>query len=256
MSQILAYLKFLFGSTNQHGVHSPFIFKFVTQCLYDSTNYQAYKDIKNYRDKLLKTKKTLEVTDFGAGSKIFSSNFRTVSGIAKTSGTSTKKAKLLFKIAKYFKPKSSLELGTSLGIGTFAISKGYSDNEIISIEGCHNISNEAKQHLSLFNAHNIRLKIGSFKKIIPELKGQFFDFIFLDGNHTKEATINNFERILAMVSATSILILDDIYWSQEMTEAWSYIKDHQSVNVTVDCFHFGIVFFRTEQAKEHFKIRV
>jgi hypothetical protein len=41
-----------------------------------------------------------------------------------------------------------------------------------------------------------------------------------------------------------------------MTEAWQYIKNHESVSVTVDCFHLGFVFFRKEQAKEHFKIRL
>ena len=34
------------------------------------------------------------------------------------------------------------------------------------------------------------------------------------------------------------------------------IKKHPKVTVTVDLFYFGIVFFRKEQAKEHFKIRV
>nr|WP_299384287.1 hypothetical protein [Allomuricauda sp.] len=32
--RVLSYLKFLQKSTNEHGVHSPFVFKFVTQCLY------------------------------------------------------------------------------------------------------------------------------------------------------------------------------------------------------------------------------
>jgi len=30
----LAYLKFLLKSTNEHGLHSPFVFKYVTECLY------------------------------------------------------------------------------------------------------------------------------------------------------------------------------------------------------------------------------
>ncbi len=30
-----SYLKFLLKSTNQHGVHSPFVYSFVTRCLYN-----------------------------------------------------------------------------------------------------------------------------------------------------------------------------------------------------------------------------
>ncbi|HMQ44127.1 MAG TPA: class I SAM-dependent methyltransferase, partial [Mariniflexile sp.] len=54
----------------------------------------------------------------------------------------------------------------------------------------------------------------------------------------------------------SVFIFDDIYWSKPMTEAWETIKKHPKVTVTIDTFYWGIVFFRKEQLKEHFVIRV
>ena len=33
--QFKSYLKFLLKSTNEHGVHSPFVYNFVTRCLYN-----------------------------------------------------------------------------------------------------------------------------------------------------------------------------------------------------------------------------
>jgi predicted O-methyltransferase YrrM len=80
--------------------------------------------------------------------------------------------------------------------------------------------------------------------------------IFFDGHHNKEATIQYFELLLPKAHNDSVFVFDDIYWSQEMTEAWEYIKNHSSVSVTVDCFYLGLVFFRKEQVKEHFKIRM
>jgi hypothetical protein len=41
-----------------------------------------------------------------------------------------------------------------------------------------------------------------------------------------------------------------------MEEAWNIIKEHSLVTVTIDVFQWGIVFFRREQPKEHFIIRV
>jgi hypothetical protein len=41
-----------------------------------------------------------------------------------------------------------------------------------------------------------------------------------------------------------------------MSEAWEEIKTHPKVTVTIDTFYWGLVFFRNEQPKEHFKIRV
>jgi len=54
----------------------------------------------------------------------------------------------------------------------------------------------------------------------------------------------------------TILIFDDIYWSQEMTEAWREIYAQPEVTVSIDMYHWGLIFFRKEQRKEHFNIRM
>jgi len=43
--RFVSYLKFLAKSTNQHGVHSPFVFKYVTQCLYSKKRLHRNKSI-------------------------------------------------------------------------------------------------------------------------------------------------------------------------------------------------------------------
>ena len=43
----ISYLKFLIKSTNQHGVHSPFIYNFVTRCLYNKQLVKP-KEFANY----------------------------------------------------------------------------------------------------------------------------------------------------------------------------------------------------------------
>ena len=49
--KLLPYLRFLLKSTNAHGVHSPFVFDYVTQCLYGQKKYSKHKSI----DVLLKS---------------------------------------------------------------------------------------------------------------------------------------------------------------------------------------------------------
>ena len=256
MYQILAYIKFLFSSTNQHGVHSPFIFNFVTKCLYDKTKHDEYSKLIDYRTALLRNNVSIEITDFGSGSRVFKSNTRTTRDIAKKSGTPLKRAKLLYRLVTYFKPKHTLELGTSLGIATHAMALGNSVNEITSIEGCPNTSLYAKQQLSNFKAEHVTVETGEFKIVLPQLKEKNYDLIFFDGHHSKEATIQYFETLLPRAHNETVFVFDDIYWSKGMTEAWEYIKNHNSVTVTADCFYLGFVFFRKEQLKEHFKIRV
>ena len=121
---IKSYLKFLWNSKNEHGVHSPFVFDLVTKCFYDKKKHPEYRVLKEYRDSLLQNKNFIEVEDFGAGSKVFKSNRRQIAQIAKTAGITSKRAELLFRVVNYFNPENVLEIGTSLGLATSAIASG------------------------------------------------------------------------------------------------------------------------------------
>ncbi|MGB5420295.1 O-methyltransferase [Algibacter sp.] len=254
--QVFQYIKFLFKSSNQHGVHSPFVFDLVSKCFYDKTNYESYHAILEYRKSLLNNNSELSIEDLGAGSQVMSQQKRLVSNIAKNAGTTTKRAKLLFRLTNYFKPKNVLELGTSLGIATHAISLGNIEANITSVEGCKETSAFSKTQLIKFRVENVSLIKGNFNNEIEKLSSNSYDLIFFDGNHQKEATLKYFETLLKTATNESVFIFDDIYWSKGMTEAWNIIKAHPKVTVTIDTFFWGFVFFRSEQVKEHFTIRV
>lgn len=256
MYQIKQYIKFLLKSTNQHGVHSPFVYQFVTKCLYDKKKYDAYKKLQNYRKTLKNSKAELDITDLGEGSKTLGNEVRKVSQMVSTSSSTKKEARLLYRVAKYFKLSSVLELGTSLGVGTYAFALANENSKIITIEGCKNTSNFTQSQFQDLGIDNVYFNIGTFSFEIEKLEQKHFDCIYFDGHHNKEATIQYFEALLPKAHNDSIFIFDDIYWSKEMTEAWDYIKAHKAVTVTVDCFHLGFIFFRKEQAKEHFRIRL
>src|SRR5689334_14628059 len=136
LHNIKSYLKFLWDSKNEHGVHSPFVFDLVTKCFYDKKRKPEYSILKNYRNSLLQNKNTIEVTDFGAGSRVFKSNTRQISKIAQTAGITPKRAKLLYRVVHYFQPSVILEIGTSLGLATSALSLGNPEGKTITLEGC------------------------------------------------------------------------------------------------------------------------
>ncbi len=255
--QIISYLKFLWKSKNEHAVHSPFVFDLVTKCFYDKTNYPEYSILKSYRKSLLANKNFVEVTDFGAGSRVFKSNKRQISKIAKTAGISSKRAELLFRIVKYFEPENILEIGTSLGLATSALALGNKNAKIISLEGCPNTLNQCQLQLQKFNLNNVDLINVEFSKYLAQVPPLGVrGLIYLDGNHSQAATLEYFELLLPTITNNSIWIFDDIHWSREMENAWEIIKNHPKVKVSIDTFQWGIVFFRSEQEKEHFVIRV
>lgn len=253
---IIAYLKFWLRSKNQHGVQSPFVYDLVTKCFYDRKKKAIYSPLKAYRNYLLSNRTKINVTDLGVGSRVKKGHTRSVSELAKNAGTTRYRAKLLSRFAHYFQFKNSLELGTSLGIGTQALHLGHPAGKITTIEGCPAIAAFTEQTFEQFGLKNVTLLTGDFNDVTKTLTKNTYDFIYFDGNHQKEATLNYFETLLPTATNDSVFIFDDIYWSKGMTEAWTLIKQHPKVTVTIDTFFWGIVFFRKEQAKEHFTIRV
>lgn len=258
---IKSYFNFLLNSTNAHGVHSPFVFDLVTKCFYDNTDYAEYSVLNRYRQALLSDTTSISVTDFGAGSRVFKSNSRSVSQIAKTAGITPARARLLFRIVQYLKPESILEIGTSVGLATSALSLGNLKGNIITLEGCAQTASVAKRQFDTFDLENIELVVTEFNAFLDS--GQTahnqcadFDLIYLDGNHTKKATLEYFQKLLPTATNDSCWIFDDIHWSAEMEEAWDVIKKHPKVTVTIDTYQWGFVFFRKEQNKEDFVIRI
>jgi predicted O-methyltransferase YrrM len=225
--------------------------------LYQKAPLQEFDALETYRKQLRENQEVIEVTDFGAGSRIFKSNRRRVSDIAKHAGISKKRSRLLLRLIQYFQFENVLELGTSLGMSTAAMALGNPKSTIISLEGCPETAKVAQQMLDDFQLKNISMEVGNFKETMPKvLKNQVFDCIYFDGNHSKEATLKYFETCLPHVHNDSLLLFDDIHWSKDMEAAWETIKNHPKVQVTIDTYQWGFVFLRKEQQKEHFTIRV
>ena len=161
--RLLAYINYLIRSKNQHGIHSPFVFDFVTKGL-----YQRQKNQRNLN---------LNFSDLAF---------------------SKAEEKLLIKILNYFQ-----------------------------------IEDE-------------------FNKIINSTKtsGDNYKILFYN-------SLNNFNiDYLKPYSSVEILIIRRIHQSKESEEKWQEIINFKSARVTMDLFYFGLVFFRKEQRKEHFIIRV
>lgn len=162
MSKLKPYIKFLLASTNAHGVHSPFVFKLITQCFYINQEQE-----------------------------------------------------LLSRLLLYFNPYTIIVKD---------------DNEVTE---------------------------NTIRKINPQSvinKQENFDFAIINYEQ-KDKTLHEFEKLLPYIQNDSIIVLNHIYSSQEMSEAWTIIKANPQVRVSIDTFTCGLIFFRKEQPKEHFIIR-
>lgn len=255
------YLSFYLRSNSGtgHGIHSPFVYKFVRDVLGDKALYSDYKIAKQFREELLIDHSLLSIVELGAGSSTAPGRTtRSVSDLALRVAKPVRTGRLLYRLARYYKPDYIVELGTSLGLSTAWLSLARPSASIFTIEGNGAVAIKAQSHFDRWGLSNIHLITDSFESALPPLLDQLprVDLAFLDGNHQQQPTLDYFERLLAKKHSDSVFLVDDIYWSQGMKAAWQTIKQHPEVRCTIDLFQFGVVFFK-EEFKEvrHFSIR-
>lgn len=252
---IYQYFYHFFTAKNSrgHGVHSPFLYSFTQEVIYEKNPFYAFSSIEERRAELHRDNRVLNITDFGAGNKTQA----TVSRIASTSLKSKKWGQLIFRAVNFLKAETALELGTSLGISAAYMASVNSGIRCITLEGSTEIANVAQAGFKKLNLQNIQILTGNINETLSQALFDLrnVDFVFFDANHRQEPTLNYFYQCLQYITENSVFIFDDIYWSKEMTRAWQTIKQEKQVTATIDLFHIGIVFFNKSLPKKNYKMR-
>ena len=283
------FIGFYFRAKTQYNVHSPFVFEFVQNVLEDDRVFYVFPETNILRGELLASKETIEVEDFGAGSVVDGlKKTRKISSIAGSALSPAFQCQWLFRIAELYKPLTVIELGTSLGISTLHLAEAAPRTaKILTLEGSTEIAKLARRNFDWFYdtfrktglKHNdpsvlnfdkyarnfstefeknkIEIVVGRFEDTLPEVLKNLnqLDLAFIDGNHRRVPTLDYFEKCLEKAHHNTVLIFDDVHWSEDMEAAWADIKAHPRVRLTIDLFWCGIVFFRNEnREKEHFDL--
>ena len=144
-------------------------------------------------------------------------------------------------------------MGTSIGIGSLHLHLGYPSAHITSVEGCQETFNLAKQNLE---STNIELINSTFYDYIKSLNEESFDLIFIDGHHDGEALKYYLKLLSDYIHNDTIVVLDDIRWSNSMYNAWNKIKLEKKYHLSMDFFRMGVLMKRPQQEKEHFILKL
>ncbi|MEW5845369.1 MAG: class I SAM-dependent methyltransferase [Bacteroidota bacterium] len=241
-----------------YGIHSPFVFELYTNVIAGNKKEKVFESIEAYRKEMLSCdigiirKSVAESLNGG-----FRGELVKLSRIAQRVSVPPHLGKLLYRLVNHFHPHVMLELGTSVGISSMYMAQANPNGTLYTIEGDEAVFGIAQKRFQEMNLPNIKPICGTFETELPHLAKEVsnFDFVFIDGDHNGTKLLQYFDVILPKLNANSIVVVDDIRWSEDMEEAWMEMKANRQVSISIDLFRCGILVFRQGIAKQHFMLR-
>lgn len=154
--------------------------------------------------------------------------------------------RLLYHLMRAFRPGRVLELGTYIGISAAYLAVGLTHGgggTLTTIEASPIRVDIARRHFEELSLGSIETVTGHFDEVLPAVVDRLgvIDAAFVDGNHQRDATLAYFDRISAHLSPGGLVILDDIRWSEGMTQAWETISHSPTVAHDVDLGRTGLI---------------
>ncbi len=192
---VVAYLRHLLTarSTAGHGVHSPYIYDFLTKVVRNRTDVKIVSQVESLRRAMLSDKRSIMVTDLGAGSVTRAGGERRVAGDSQDGGAAGEGGRTACEDGGCFDRAVSssawdtgsafqdtgsasrgtgiiLELGTSLGISTLALALAAPERRVITVEGCPALAAIARENLQRYGAANAEVMTMEFSAALESLR--------------------------------------------------------------------------------------
>jgi predicted O-methyltransferase YrrM len=226
--------------------------RFIGEVLENTQSHPEFKRIEAARDVLLKNKQRIAFVDHGAGSKKGNAGQKTISEIAQAALSTPRQCRQMFYLVQYCQAKKVVELGTSLGISTAYLSLAQ-PSKVIGLEGDAAVAKEAQKLLQKLNCTPAEIRQGTFAQNLPQAlaDAKAVDLVYIDGHHTYAATLEYTQMILAYAHGRTVLVYDDINWSEEMRQAWQAVKDLPAVKWSLRTFNQGFVFLGGSTADDN-----
>lgn len=229
-------------------VHSPYISALILALKkpLSQDQYANIQIVETERKKLLADHSKITLEPMGAGSRLKENNEITVRELASRSLSTPRQCLMYFKLINWLKPTTLLELGTSLGVSTLYHHLAAPDAHLISIEGRGPVHRIARKIIDRNQVRgNIELLEGLFDDHLERVLTSIgkVDYVFIDGDHKGSSLIRYIRQILSYLDDESVIVVHDVYWSDDMLKAWKEIIDWPEVKASLDTYEMGILLF-------------
>lgn len=167
--------------------------------------------------------------------------------ITRLASKGPRSAAILFSLVRSFEPQGAVELGTCVGISCAyqaAALRLNGSGRLWSFDASRARAAVARRVLEELDLQaTTTIVTGRFQETLePTLRSVDvpIGYAFVDGHHDELATWQYFEQLLIRATPDTVVVLDDIHWSDGMERAWTRIARDERVGVTVDIGEMAI----------------
>ncbi|MBC7450192.1 MAG: class I SAM-dependent methyltransferase [Cytophagales bacterium] len=254
--RLFQFIKHYISGGNEHSIHSPFVYGIYTRII-QNHGLPVYEIVDQHYFELIENEHFIENINPGAGTSMVSAKKIRVKQLARDSIKQLPWRQLICRLTHERDPKVIIELGTSFGVTTAYLALTCPDAKVYTFEANPVLAQLARTLFQESGIHNIEIIEGNIDHtLVPFLRSiGKVDVAYIDANHRFRPSIRYAEHLMDHVHEKSLLILDDLYWSYEMTKAWKGLCHKKKVTASIDLWQIGLMYFRKEQVKENFKLR-
>lgn len=210
------------------------------------------------RARLRQSGESVEVVDYGAGTRGDKPPVRGVAEIYRRAATGPAWGRFLFGLARGLRPRRVLELGTNLGVGAAHLAaalaldeaEGAPHGRLVTLEGAPALAARAAGHLARLghgvgddDACRVRVVVGPFAETLPRVAAEEgpFDLVFVDGHHEAEAALAYLATLRGHLADGALVVLDDVEPGRPVREAWNRLRAEAPAEPTFYAGKYGLL---------------
>jgi hypothetical protein len=223
------------------GIHSPFLYRFISFVLEEKKPYYCFNQIENLRQELY----------FRNGPQRNRSKSRRWHKKDALCGQT------IFRIIQDAQFSTLLEIGITEGMLTHYMALGNPKARCISLTRSAELAAKAAEQFTEQEISQVELKVlkpGESPLTYINSIGHL-DFVLFNRLADSQECLNIFMECLHKKNNGSIFVLLGIHDDPDKVRAWAQIKSLRPVKVTIDLYDLGVVLFNSELEKRNYVIR-
>lgn len=242
VTRVFDYIGYIFGSTDLHGIHSPFVYNLATQVLYHKME-KRIESVEFQRTQMLKSKGTI----FKKSLAEFTDTFT----------LPAKHAFALSRLVSYLNIQNITEYGKTNGIETNYVLNTPLLESKIPVHYRYIFSEEnqvkVKTNEQWLKNYGDETKGIDWSQHLPIQNDWDLHILYLSDR--ADEIYDVWDSIKSKLHNHSIVVFTNIRYSDDHYLKWKQLTHDTMVSVDIDLFRLGFLFFRKEQPKESFLLR-